>query len=886
MQPQAIIDALEAQIHDRSRSRALARKSAGIPGFARSLFLRAAELLGADARRAAALARLAPDLIRGGGDPAWAYRLLGVSQRLAGRWKESAESFQTAGRAATDPIDRLAFQVGAVDSLARAGRVDDALALGKKLSRGLRRRRRPDLAARVELNMGNAALWSDRYGEAIRWYRGAMPDLNGGERAAVQLGLSTAELYGGHPQTSRELALEAQQAFYEINQQYSADLCGINLAHEAILRGRADEALAALTEIGERMGPEAETDRIRLLEFLGDAHLALNLFTEAEDAFQTALAQRSIRHTPLNYANCTYGLALARAGDGRWPEALRGFRRAQRLYARAGNVIWQSASQVDEAQALVQVGRKTAAANRLSPALRSLAAAGSPALNVRSRLLEVELREAEWIDRSKSLSRLLAQIRKLGLVGLEWKVHALRAAGVPSAQKPAHWRAMTRAIAESRLLIRSTLARSSYLQDKQEAISDYLSHLLRRGTAAHVEEAFGVVVQLRSAALIDELESARGVLTAEQTARLDALRGEVEAALGRGESGGPLRRAAVNEQKLASLRRRWTEASLQLREIGVGSGLPYNALVPTMVECSDELFVLSDSRAVRLGLSALGLKRSLRRLQFELFAPLTDTSAEAECAEAAIRELRGALLDPWYGGSGGAVLSPDGIGWSVPWQLLASQEPTVLLTPNLDPNSGRLCLRKPQRVVIWYHDAPDLPHIPQEVAAILNRYPTAEVCRSAWEARESVRRGHIDLLHVATHARIPKGNPMFSSLEFDDGKILAAELAQCGATFGLVVLSACETGTLSLKSRLEPDGLVRSFLARSAEGVIATQWLLDDRSAALGFDQFYRAMESGENVLSSLGSARASIRAVNPHPFFWGSFVFYGGYRKLKGQGA
>ena len=52
---------------------------------------------------------------------------------------------------------------------------------------------------------------------------------------------------------------------------------------------------------------------------------------------------------------------------------------------------------------------------------------------------------------------------------------------------------------------------------------------------------------------------------------------------------------------------------------------------------------------------------------------------------------------------------------------------------------------------------------------------------------------------------------MFSSLEFCDDAIYATDIALSGAKVGLVTLSACDTGTMSLVTREEPDGLARAF---------------------------------------------------------------------------
>ena len=119
---------------------------------------------------------------------------------------------------------------------------------------------------------------------------------------------------------------------------------------------------------------------------------------------------------------------------------------------------------------------------------------------------------------------------------------------------------------------------------------------------------------------------------------------------------------------------------------------------------------------------------------------------------------------------------------------------------------------------------------------------------------------------------------MFSSLEFADGPLYATEIARSGARCRFAFLSACETGRFSTSLRLEPDGLVRAFLACSARGIVASLWPLDDEAASIISPAFYASTERGATVPRAMAEAREVCRESLAHPYFWSSFAIFGGY--------
>jgi CHAT domain-containing protein len=139
----------------------------------------------------------------------------------------------------------------------------------------------------------------------------------------------------------------------------------------------------------------------------------------------------------------------------------------------------------------------------------------------------------------------------------------------------------------------------------------------------------------------------------------------------------------------------------------------------------------------------------------------------------------------------------------------------------------------------------------------------------------------VDLLHIATHARIDAQRPRLSAIA------LTPEIGS-GTPFGLldiiglklnstfVVLSACDTS----RGRLLPGegvlGPAQAFLQAGAAAVLASYWRIDDRAASIFMQRFYKYL-----LLEHLPAATALHRAQldqfpNTAAHDWAAFALYG----------
>lgn len=834
MNPEAILDALE-----RGDLRPL-RQNSGLPGVSEGYFFLIARLLGTDPGAAIAVGKHWRAMLKHGDRSDYVWRARAGALRASGHWLESAHAFVRAGEVATHPVEQWSFRLGAVDSFARAGKVDDAIDLGQTLVERLRRIA-PGQAARAALNLGNAYIWQDRYREAQSAYSTAIAGLESEiERAAALLGRSTTGLYSGRLAQAESDALAALADFKSLELETFAAQAETNLARLELLSGRPDEAWDRLRRIESSL--EAAPDRARYLEFLGDTFFALNLYAEASTAFERAVPLAA--RMPLNQANSLMGRGRSLARLGKLNEALTVLARAERSYRRSGNSVWQLICRAERHRLLAQPRPLRALAGRLAEVGATYAAADTA-------LAAAELGAADALALARTW------IRRNGYGSLRWKLEWLTAR---QSGRISDYRRMARSLIADRLATRSLAARTAFLRDRGQALREFLDVLVRRGSARDLNEAVRWVAQSRSAALIDEILSTDTLVVLRP--RLEELRRSVDWAP---ESGG-----ARYAGKWVVEAQRFGES---VGELILPQAQPLNlsqgSEAVTWLDLGDR-FVSIDHGKTSVVASEC-IRRPLKWLLFEMMGPMSLREIDPGNCMEPIQHLQSVLQSESH------VICPDGMLWQVPWPVLRDDEPVLAMGPQFDQGADYRLPANP-RVCIWTADDAGLPGARQEVEILRRRFEDCVVCGSAAEARESLGETW-DLIHVACHARMNASNPMLSYFEFIDGPLHAIEIARSTLRIGLATLAACDTARFDLAFPDEPHGIARAFLARGAEAVIASQWPLDDAAACVTIEVLSDSLARGGTARDSLAQARRACRTVFPHPYFWGAPVLIAGYR-------
>lgn len=204
-----------------------------------------------------------------------------------------------------------------------------------------------------------------------------------------------------------------------------------------------------------------------------------------------------------------------------------------------------------------------------------------------------------------------------------------------------------------------------------------------------------------------------------------------------------------------------------------------------------------------------------------------------------------------------------------------------------------LSLRSPGQLSSWTESLPRLPGTRLEIDAIsrlaresrpASRIETLVGCTAVPSALRKLANANLDLLHIATHARIDAQRPRLSALA------LSPELPSeaPSSTFGLldilglklnsrlVVLSAGDTS----RGRLLPGegvlGPAQAFLQAGSAAVLASYWKVDDQITSTFMQRFYKFL------LVDRLSASAALRktqlesAASGKTYAWAAFSLYG----------
>lgn len=853
-----------------------------VPGFARAYFDRVFDYFGADVGKAAHLASRWADCLPFADDRALIYRAKGLSEWLRGDWKAAAKSFEEAGRRQIS--DRWTYAIPAIDAKSRSGNIPEAIQFGRRLIRRLRGS--PVQQARARINIGNAYEQADLIPKAKLEYRKALQQksvvIYAIDWAKAELGLSTCLIATGDLEEAESLAESARQTFLTTGQAQFANLCQANMARIELARGRPDEALDLLIPLRE----EAQEARLPwLIELIGDVFLSLNLWPESLDCYSEALSYDSI--TAAGRANCFLGTALSLFGLGKVDDGTEALKRAIRAYRNQGNLPMEALAQFSLVTAFVDHSLPGTITEsklvRMSDTAKVLKNNGWDVLACRSRLLQLELkgRANQPVSSSEISGAVPRPLSKLPEI--EWRRHYVMALSAPASEKKAHYRKMLEALLLARTKIRSVSSRVSYLADKQRAISDYLGLLLQSNRRSSTREAFSVLRQTRSIALIDEIAAGGSSFAPEVIDQLAQLRLELQD-IGEGDMGSQRSRLVSSRRPTFSVSRRWREIGRwAIKPVSSDNGvqLAKAGNCVALTTSNDCIYALSGSGYKEcLSLTLKKLKQSLSAFYFELLEPLVDADADPARSLAGLEELADHLDGSWWEMAENGI-SPGEDLWPVPWsalsQLKEKPEPILRLIPQ-ESAMESLRMGDIRSVMIWAGNSKSLPNVDCEVDLIRTRYPGATVCYTREEALLKLNTGQFDLLHVAAHASHSRENPMFSLIRFSDGDIYANEIAKCGGRVKLATIATCDSGKLTTRHQQEPDGIVRAFLALGARTIVACAWPLDDEAGLRLAMGLYEDCLPNETLVSALRRTRKDLRRWTPHPFFWGAPTIFGGY--------
>ena len=224
--------------------------------------------------------------------------------------------------------------------------------------------------------------------------------------------------------------------------------------------------------------------------------------------------------------------------------------------------------------------------------------------------------------------------------------------------------------------------------------------------------------------------------------------------------------------------------------------------------------------------------------------------------------LEAALLGPAAAalGDGPVVVIPPGRLAAVPWTLMPSlRDRVVTVAPSAA--SWMRARRQPpppgRRVALVA--GPRLAGGGAEVGQLHARYPQAELLGHGTATAERVLRA-LDgawLAHIAAHGTFRADNPLFSSLELDDGPLTVYDFERLGRAPHHLLLPSCDSAIAAAVGADELLGLVSSLIPLGAASIVASVVPVNDLAAAPLMLALHAALQRGAALPEALLSARA-----------------------------
>jgi len=115
------------------------------------------------------------------------------------------------------------------------------------------------------------------------------------------------------------------------------------------------------------------------------------------------------------------------------------------------------------------------------------------------------------------------------------------------------------------------------------------------------------------------------------------------------------------------------------------------------------------------------------------------------------------------------------------------------------------------------------------------------------------------IAHVAAHGNYRSDNPLFSSIQLDDGHLTVYDLERLRRPPELLVLSACESGLNSVQPGDELLGLTASLLSLGTRSLIASVVPVHDETTAALMVQVHHRLRAGADAPTALRDSQVML---------------------------
>jgi CHAT domain-containing protein/predicted negative regulator of RcsB-dependent stress response len=733
-------------------------------------------------------------------------------------------------------------------------------------------------------------------------------------------------------------ALEAYQELSEYCDQHGLTLLAAqadyNIAYLYQLRGEYSQALELYSLTRKRCQDVGDQYHRALCDLdSSEIYLELNLSEEGFRLAQCALCVFEELDLGYESAKAVVFTAVARLQQGRPDAALSQFEEGRKRFEREGNQVWMVMIDLYQGMVLFEEGRFQEAAAIALRAVSFFVQSRHAAKTILAELLlaRIELRMNQADSALGRCQDAQSRLTALDLPALRYQTYFVlgeveEARGNREAALSAYQKAREEL---ERLcnLLRGEELKISFIKDKLE-VYESLVTLTMAGepSATDVCQAFMYLEEAKSRRLaeliafraqelpVDDPENADLVALIRQLReRISSYYRRVDdLELGKEPASQELIEEAYSqcrehEDRLLRARRELQRHSSDLASLqyGVGESLetiqaavPEDAFLIEYYQARETTFVcivgpdllqvmpLIATRQADEAQRLLRLQLGKNRLGSEYVK--TFTAQLERATKSHLLELYRLMVAPirHYLDCKRLIFVPHGALHQLPFHALFDGERYLLeeYSVSYAPSAGVYAMCRNRRVeprqrsLVLGVVGEEIPAVRDEVEAVADTLGDVDLLLNleATAARLRELGPKSRFLHIATHGRFRRDNPMFSAIELGDSRLTLFDLYQLRLGCELVTLSGCGTGLGTIESGDELIGLTRGLLHAGAHSALVTLWDVHDRSTAELMIRFYEQLLANISPADALRLAMLELLDQYPHPYYWAPFILVG----------
>lgn len=861
---------------------------------------------------------------------ALSFWVAGISELTKGNLESSIENLESASKIFQKiRLEHFAAQtqVAKFFPLALLGRYEEAVEDGKKTLKIFEKYGDALAAGKTEMNIGNIALRRGFYGEAEAFFLAARKRF---VRLGDKIWLTMCEnnlaiVYSGLNDFRKAEDFYARALTRARDEKMIVTEAEIeaSMGNLALFRGKPGEALRFL-ELSRQKYEELKMPHqtaVAELE-IADIYLELNLAKEAFEIYERVagkLKKQKLRAEEAR-ARANFGRAAFRLGELK--TAKTELKRSAQLYLAEKNKVGAAIIKLFEAEIdlagknfknVLKLAEEAEKLLENSENMRHRSSVkwlkGEAFCHLKKFSAAKDLFEMAFAEAVKLEQLNLAQISLNSLGNL-----ALQTGETKKAEK--YFKKAVKFIETMRAPIPAEEFRMNFLADKLAPFKNLAKIYLAED---RLEEAFFAIESARARALTENLGEDPGLFeetrsTGKLLKKLTVVREELNWFYSRLQKTGEenfadLQKEAMTREKIIARLMRQIEsvktgkksggenASFDLKRLQKMLGekktlieyVNFDGKLSAFVVTNKKIHFISELATENEIVSLLeGL-----RFQFGVFRygaeNLTHLADELKTrADSHLQKLYEKLTEPLAAhlGENDLVIVPVGAVSYVPFHALYDGEKYVIETREVfnAPSAGvwQILNKKPSKrskkaLLIGFADE-KIPLVYDEIKSIREIFKDAKsfIGEDATFNAYMQNAAKFDILHFACHGQFRAENPLFSSLRLADGFVTVRDICAQKIDAELVTLSACETGLNKIFAGEEILGLARGFLSAGAKSLILSLWTVNDKAAARLMSDFYKGLQRGKPISTSLRLAQIESIKKGSHPYFWAPFALIG----------